>query len=351
MKIPYSPAPSRHDGMPYRRCGHNGLSLPALSLGLWQGFGDNASTLQHRELLTTAFDLGITHFDLANNYGPPSGSAELHFGRVLREDLRAWRDEITISTKAGGRMWPGPHGAGGASRKHLLASLDQSLRRLQTDYVDIFLAHRPDPDTPLAETAAALATAVRQGKALYVGVSGYGPEAALTLGQLLEREGVRMLMHEASYSLLNRSAENGLLDACESQGVGCITVSALAEGVLTNRYLADLARQELDEAGVTVGGQVPMMGQLKRLRSLYYLAKQRGQTLSQLALAWVLRDARVTSAAFAATHPSQVREAVAALRNLHFSADEIVELDHYAPNTGRDPWRRAATLDKPPLRA
>lgn len=342
MKLPYHPAADRYDAMPSRRCGRHGLCLPALSLGLWQGMGDASAPASQRELLTTAFDLGITHFDLANNYGPPNGSAEINVGRLLRDELGPWRDELTISTKAGGRMWPGPHGLGGGSRKHLLASLDQSLKRLGLEYVDIFHAHRIDKDTPLEETAGALAMAVRQGKALYVGVSGYTTEGTAQIAQLLQAQGVPLLVHQTSYSLLNRAIENGLMAAVAQAGAGCTTVTALAEGVLSNKYLSDVQNDSVAAHSAATRADNLSLANLTRIRALNVIAQQRGQTLSQMALAWVLRDPRISSTVIAASSANQIRESVGALRNLQFSAEELVEIDHYAPNSGYNPWRMDA---------
>ena len=340
MTTPWQAAPTRHDTMPYRPCGRSGLKLPALSLGLWHNFGDTTPMALQREMVTTAFDLGITHFDLANNYGPPYGSAETNFGRLLREDLRPHRDELVISTKAGWDMWPGPYGQGGGSRKHVLASLDQSLRRLGLDYVDIFYSHRYDRDTPLEETASALAQAVRRGKALYVGISSYSPGKTAQMAALLRAEGVPLLIHQPSYNLLNRWIERGLLDTLDAEGAGCIAFTALAQGLLSDKYLngipqdarinrpggGSLMREHLSEAN------------LARVRALDAIARRRGQSLAQMALAWVLRDPRVTTTLIGASSPAQIRENVAALQNLRFTAEELAEIDHHAQDSGLDLW-------------
>ncbi|MEX8518818.1 MAG: L-glyceraldehyde 3-phosphate reductase [Leptothrix sp. (in: b-proteobacteria)] len=336
----YTAAPNRYESMPYRRCGASGLQLPALSLGLWHNFGDTTPISLQREMVTTAFDLGITHFDLANNYGPPYGSAEVNFGRILREDLAAYRDELIISSKAGWDMWPGPYGQGGGSRKYVLASLDQSLQRLGLDYVDIFYSHRFDKDTPLEETASALAQAVRQGKALYIGISSYSPAKTAEMAKLLKAEGVPLLIHQPSYSLLNRWIEQGLLDTLADVGAGCISFTALAQGLLSDKYLngipnearinrpggGSLLREHLSEAN------------LAKVRALNAIAQKRGQSLAQMALAWVLRDARVTTTLIGASSAAQIRENVGALANLQFSADELAEIDRHAQEGGVDLW-------------
>lgn len=341
MTPTWQAVPGRYETMPYRRCGASGLKLPALSLGLWHNFGDTTPLSVQREMATTAFDLGITHFDLANNYGPPYGSAEINFGRLLREDFRPYRDELIISTKAGWDMWPGPYGQGGGSRKYVLASLDQSLKRLGLDYVDIFYSHRFDKDTPLAETAGALAQAVRAGKALYVGISSYSPGKTAEMAALLKAEGVPLLIHQPSYNLLNRWIERGLLDTLAAEGAGCIAFTALAQGLLSDKYLngipadarvnrpggGSLMREHLSEAN------------LARVRALDTIAQRRGQSLAQMALAWVLRDPRVTTTLIGASSAAQIRENVAALQNLHFSAEELAEIDAHAQDGGVDLWR------------
>ena len=339
--MPWTPAPTRYDTMPYRLCGRSGLKLPALSMGLWHNFGDTTPISLQREMVTTAFDLGITHFDLANNYGPPYGSAETNFGRILREDLKPYRDELIISSKAGWDMWPGPYGQGGGSRKYVLASLDQSLKRLGTDYVDIFYSHRFDAETPLEETAGALATAVQQGKALYVGISSYSPGKTAEMARLLREHKVPLLIHQPSYNLLNRLIERGLLDTLAAEGMGCITFTALAQGVLSDKYLNGIpADARINRPG---GGSLPRdhlsPENLTKVRALNAIALRRGQSLAQMALAWVLRDPRVTTTLIGASSVAQIRENVAALQNLAFSAEELAEIDHHASEGGVDLWR------------
>lgn len=341
----YAAAPDRYESMPYRRCGASGLKLPALSLGLWHNFGDTTTMSVQREMARTAFDLGITHFDLANNYGPPYGSAEINFGRLLREDFKPYRDELIISSKAGWDMWPGPYGQGGGSRKYVLASLDQSLQRLGLDYVDIFYSHRYDKDTPLEETAQALAQAVRQGKALYIGISSYSPGKTAEMAALLKAEGVPLLIHQPSYNLLNRWIENGLLDTLAQVGAGCITFTALAQGVLSDKYLAGIpADARINRPG---GGSLMREhlseANLQRVRALNGIAQRRGQSLAQMALAWVLRDPRVTTTLIGASSAAQIRENVGALKNLSFSAQELAEIDQHASEGGVDLWRAPAS--------
>jgi L-glyceraldehyde 3-phosphate reductase len=341
MRQPYTPAADRYAAMPYRRCGSSGLKLPALSLGLWHNFGDSTPLSVQREMVTTAFDLGITHFDLANNYGPPYGSAEINFGRILKQDLQPYRDELIISSKAGWDMWPGPYGAGGGSRKYVLASLDQSLQRLGLDYVDIFYSHRYDQDTPLEETAGALAQAVRQGKALYIGISSYSPGKTAEMAQLLRAEGVPLLIHQPSYNLLNRWIEGGLLDTLAEVGAGCITFTALAQGLLSDKYLQGVpANARVNRPGG--GSLLPAHlseANLAKVRALNAIAQRRGQSLAQMALAWVLRDERVTTTLIGASSTAQIRENVAALQNLSFSAAELAEIDQHAQEGGIDLWR------------
>ncbi|HEY6098086.1 MAG TPA: L-glyceraldehyde 3-phosphate reductase [Anaeromyxobacter sp.] len=346
----YTPAAERYGGrMAYRRCGRSGLDLPVLSLGLWHNFGDAAPFETQREMVRTAFDLGITHFDLANNYGPPYGSAERNFGRILREDLAPYRDELVISTKAGWDMWPGPYGQGGGSRKYVLASLDQSLARLGLDYVDIFYSHRFDPDTPLEETMGALAAAVRQGKALYVGLSSYSPGKTREATALLREWKVRCLIHQPSYNMLNRWIEGGLLDALEAEGMGCIAFTALAQGILTDKYLAGIPQDSrVNRPG---GGSLPRehLGaeNLSRVRALNEIAKARGQSLAQMALAWVLRDPRVTSTLIGASSAMQIRENVGALGNLAFAPGELADIDRHAREGGVNLWERPSTDRRP----
>jgi L-glyceraldehyde 3-phosphate reductase len=307
-----------------------------MSLGLWHNFGDHTPFDTQREMVTAAFDLGITHFDLANNYGPPYGSAETTFGRILKGDLLPYRDEIVVSTKAGWDMWPGPYGQGGGSRKYVLASLDQSLRRLGLDYVDIFYSHRFDPDTPLAETMGALATAVQQGKALYVGISQYSPAKTQEAAALLREWKTPCLIHQPYYNLLDRWIEQGLLDTLDREGMGCIAFSALAQGVLTDKYLSGIPKEARIHrpGGGSLERELLSDTNLARVRALNEIAKARGQTLAQMALAWVLRDKRVTSTLIGASNPAQIRENVAALRNLTFSTDELAAIDRLSTKDG-----------------
>jgi L-glyceraldehyde 3-phosphate reductase len=345
----YTAAAHRYDAMTYRQCGRSGLRLPALSLGLWHNFGDATPLGTQRDMVCTAFDLGITHFDLANNYGPPYGSAELNFGRILREDLSAHRDEIVVSTKAGWDMWPGPYGQGGGSRKYVLASLDQSLGRLGVDYVDVFYSHRFDPDTPLDETMGALATAVQQGKALYVGISSYSAGKTREAAALLRGWKVPCLIHQPSYNMLNRWIERGLLDALEAEGMGCIAFTALAQGVLTDKYLAGIPK----DARVNRPGGGSLMREhlgeenLSRARALNEIARSRGQSLAQMALAWVLRDPRVTSTLIGASSPEQIRENVGALSGLRFSPEELRAIDEHAREGHVDLWEKPSTDRRP----
>lgn len=338
----YIAAPNRYDDMLYRRTGASGLLLPALSLGLWHNFGDATPIDTQRAMLRTAFDLGITHFDLANNYGPPYGSAEVNFGRLLREDFHAYRDELIISTKAGWDMWPGPYGQGGGSRKYVLASLDQSLKRLGLDYVDIFYSHRFDPDTPLEETASALATAVQQGKALYIGISSYSGAKTRQIAELLKQWRVPLLIHQPAYNLLNRWVEKDLLDTTGELGAGVIVFTALAQGLLSDKYLQGVP----EDARVNRPGGGSLRAEhlseqnLAHVRQLNEIARRRGQSLAQMALAWTLRDPRVTSALIGASRPEQIVENVAALQNLAFSAEELAEIDRYAVEGGINLWAR-----------
>jgi L-glyceraldehyde 3-phosphate reductase len=323
--------------MQYRRCGRSGLDLPAISLGLWQNFGAERPLEASREILRRGFDLGITHFDLANNYGPPYGSAEEVFGRVLATDLRPYRDELVISTKAGYDMWPGPYGDHG-SRKYLLASLDQSLRRMGLDYVDIFYSHRFDPDTPLEETLGALDTAVRQGKALYVGISSYSGARTAEAVAILRDLGTPLLIHQPSYSLLNRWIEEDLLGVLDTEGVGCIVFSPLAQGLLTDRYLDGVPEGSRAAQGGSLSDDMLSEGNLTRVRALAAIAERRGQRLAQMALSWVLRDRRVTSALIGASSVAQLEANVAALDHLDFGADELAEIDRYAQDSGINIW-------------
>ena len=340
----YSADPRRYDGrMPYRRCGRSGLDLPAISLGLWQNFGGADDFETGRAMLRRAFDLGVTHFDLANNYGPPYGSAEENFGRWLDQDFRPYRDELIISTKAGYDMWDGPYGIGG-SRKYLIASLDQSLKRMGLDYVDIFYSHRVDPSTPLEETMGALAQIHRQGKALYVGISSYSPELTRKAEAILKSEGVPLLIHQPSYSMLNRWVERGLLDTLEDLGVGCIAFSPLAQGLLTRKYLGGVPQ---DARAAKAGSLTPDMvtqENVLRIQALNAIAESRGQTLAQMAIAWVLRDPRVTSALIGARTVAQLEDSLGALKRLDFSADELARIDEHAQDGGIDLWKRSSSI-------
>lgn len=335
--------PARYDGtMRYRRTGRSGLDLPVLSLGYWHNFGDDRPFETQREIALRAFDLGITHHDLANNYGPPYGAAELNFGRLLRQDLAPYRDELVISTKAGWDMWPGPYGQGGGSRKYVLASLDQSLRRMGVDYVDVFYSHRLDASTPLEETMGALDTAVRQGKALYVGISSYDTERTRQAAAILRELGTPLLIHQPSYSMLNRWIEtDGLLDAAEEEGFGVIGFTALAQGMLTGRYLEGVPQDSRAARGTSLDAAWLTDDMLHRLRALNGIAARRGQTLAQLALAWALRDERVTSLVIGASRTEQLEQNVAALEKLDFTAEELAEIDKYATDGGVDLWREA----------
>ena len=327
--------------MPYRRCGRSGLQLPALSLGLWQNFGDDRPLESSRAILRRAFDLGVTHFDLANNYGPPYGTAERNFGRLLAEDFRPYRDELLISTKAGYDMWPGPYGEWG-SRKYLRASLDQSLRRMGLDYVDIFYSHRFDPDTPLEETMGALDTAVRQGKALYVGISSYSAERTAEAAEILRGLGTPLLIHQPSYSMLNRWIEQGLLDLLQEEGIGCIAFSPLAQGLLTDKYLHGVPESSRVRSGGYFSERLLTEENLERVRALNEIAAGRGQTLAQMALAWVLRDPRVTSALIGVSSVEQLENNVAALERLDFDPDELREIDSYAQEGEINIWARSS---------
>jgi len=333
----YLPAQDRYERMPYRRCGRSGLLLPALSLGLWQNFGENRPIETIRAILRRAFDLGITHFDLANNYGPPYGTAELNFGRLLRQDFSRHRDELVISTKAGYDMWPGPYGDGG-SRKYLLASLDQSLQRMGLDYVDIFYSHRVDPDTPLEETMGALHSAVQQGKALYVGISSYSADRTARAAEILTALGTPLLIHQPSYSMLNRWIERGLLQVLDEEGVGCIAFSPLAQGLLTSKYLDGIPESSRIRTGEHFSEQLLSEDNLRRVRALNEIASPRGQSLAQLALAWVLRGPRVTSALLGVSSVEQLEDNVAALERLDFDSEELAEIDRYAQEGEINIW-------------
>ncbi|WP_144803609.1 L-glyceraldehyde 3-phosphate reductase [Curtobacterium sp. BH-2-1-1] len=327
----YIAADDRYDSMPYRRTGRSGLDLPLLSLGYWHNFGDDKPFETQRAISRRAFDLGITHHDLANNYGPPYGAAELNFGRLMREDFHPYRDEMVISTKAGWDMWPGPYGQGGGSRKYVLASLDQSLQRTGLDYVDVFYSHRLDASTPLEETMGALHTAVQQGKALYVGISSYDAERSRRAAEILRDLGTPLLIHQPSYSMLNRWIEDeGLLDAAGDLGFGVIGFTALAQGLLTGRYLDGVPEDSRAAAGKSLdaGSLTPEV--VEHLRALNGIAEARGQSLAQLALAWALRDERVTSLVIGASRVEQLEQNVAALGNLSFTADELASIDEHS---------------------
>ena len=338
----YAPEPSRYQTMPYRRCGRSGLLLPALSLGLWQNFGEDRPLQDQRAILRRAFDAGVTHFDLANNYGPPYGSAETNFGRILASDFAGYRDELVISTKAGWDMWPGPYGDLG-SRKYLLASLDQSLRRLGLDYVDIFYHHHFDPDTPLEETLGALHSAVTQGKALYVGISSYSDRRTAEAVSVLADMGTPLLIHQPSYSMLNRWIEEGLLDVLAERGVGCIAFSPLAQGLLTDRYLNGVPEGSRAARDGSLSTGMLSGENLDRVRALNGIAARRGQTLAQMAIAWALRDRRVTSVLIGASSVGQLEQNLAALDRLDFDAEELAEIDRYALESGIDLWRGPST--------
>lgn len=338
----YIPAIDRYDYATFRRVGRSGLKLPAVSFGLWHNFGDTTTLDTQRSILFKAFDLGITHFDLANNYGPPPGSAEINFGQILKHDLAAHRDELIISSKAGWDMWPGPYGRGGGSHKALLSSLDQSLKRLGVEYVDIFYSHRYDAETPLEETADALATAVRQGKALYVGISSYSGNKTREIARLLEERKVPLTINQPAYNLFNRWVEKDLLAASDDVGAGVIAFTPLAQGLLTNKYLNGIPQ---DARVNRPGGDFLRPEHLKeeniaRARALNEIAAGRGQSLAQLAIAWVLRDKRVTSALIGASSPKQVEDNVGALKNLSFTADELAEIDRYAVEGGINLWEK-----------
>ena len=329
----YIAASDRYEQIPYRRCGQSGIDLPAISLGLWQNFGNDTPLDTQRAIIRRAFDLGVTHFDLANNYGTPYGSAETNFGRILAEDLRPYRDELLISTKAGWDMWPGPYGDFG-SRKYLLASLDQSLRRMGLEYVDIFYSHRPDPGTPMEETMSALATAVQSGRALYAGISQYSPEQSAEAVAILRQMGVRLLIHQPSYSIVDRWIEDGLLDALERDGIGCIAFSPLAQGMLTSRYLDGIPPGSRASRDDSLSPSLLSDATVSELRALDEVAKARGQTLAQMALTWVLRGQRVTSALIGASSVAQLEENLRAADGPAFTADELAAIDEHSRKAG-----------------
>jgi L-glyceraldehyde 3-phosphate reductase len=333
---------ARYDSMEYRRCGRSGLLLPAISLGLWHNFGDDRPWETQRDICRRAFDLGVTHFDLANNYGPPYGAAESNFGRILATDFAAHRDELVISTKAGYDMWPGPYGNLG-SRKYLLASLDQSLQRMGLDYVDIFYSHRVDPDTPLEETVGALVSAVQQGKALYVGISSYNSHRTREAARLLREQNVPLLIHQPSYSMINRWLEDDrLLDTLDEVGAGCIAFSPLAQGLLTDRYLDGIPADSRAATGGALSSDSITEDRLSRVRALADVAARRGQTLAQLALVWALRDPRMTSLVIGASSVRQLEDNVAALANTALSGDELAEIEHHATEAGINLWKTSS---------
>ena len=339
----YMPAPDRYEQMQYRRSGRSGLQLPVLSLGLWNNFGDDFPLESQRAIVRRAFDLGITHFDLANNYGPPYGSAEENFGRLFARDLAPYRDKLVISTKAGYDMWPGPYGEWG-SRKYLLASLDQSLQRMGLEYVDIFYSHRFDPETPLEETMGALVTAVQQGKAHYVGVSSYSAETTREAARILGDFRVPLLIHQPSYSMLNRWIEPELLAVLEEEGIGCIVFSPLAQGMLTDKYLDGIPEGSRASRSATLSPDLVTDEALEKIRSLNEIAKRRGQSLAQMALAWTLRDPRVTSALAGASSVEQLEANVAAVARVDFTDDELAEIEKYATESGINLWAASSSV-------
>jgi L-glyceraldehyde 3-phosphate reductase len=340
----YQPDPARYEAIPYRRCGRSGLDLPAISLGLWHNFGGKDVFETGRAVIQRAFDRGVTHFDLANNYGPPYGSAEENFGVILKKDFSAHRDELVISSKAGWDMWPGPYGMGG-SRKYLIASCDQSLKRMGLDYVDIFYSHRPDPTTPLEETMGALAHLVRTGKALYVGISSYSPELTRRASDILKGMGVPLLIHQPSYSMLNRWVEDELLDTLTEIGTGCIAFSPLAQGLLTDKYLNGIPEGTRASKGSSFSKELLTEENIARVRGLSDVAKSRGQTLAQMAIAWVLRGPAVTSALIGARTVAQLDNALDAAKNTQFSPDELAAIDRHAQEGGIDLWREVASMN------
>ena len=340
----YEPDPGRYEKIEYARSGRSGLLLPRISLGLWHNFGGNQVTDEARRMILNSFDAGITHFDLANNYGPPPGSAERNFGSVLRSDLAPYRDELIISSKAGYLMWDGPYGEWG-SRKYLLASLDQSLERMGLDYVDIFYSHRYDPDTPLEETMGALDHAVRSGKAIYAGISSYSPEATERAAALLRDLGTPCVIHQPSYSMLNRWVEDGLLDVLEGEGIGCIVFSPLAQGMLSDKYLEGVPDGSRAVTGDSLDTGLLSADNLERIRNLNRIASDRGQTLAQMAVAWVLRDDRVTSALVGASSWPQIEELIGALDNTSFTDTELAEIDRFAVEGGINLWAGSSEAD------
>ncbi|MEA2024651.1 MAG: L-glyceraldehyde 3-phosphate reductase [Actinomycetota bacterium] len=341
----YRAQDERYDRMPYARCGRSGLDLPKIALGLWQNFGSRAPLESAREMLLRSFDRGITHFDLANNYGPEYGTAEETFGRIMANDLSPYRDELIISTKAGYDMWPGPYGQGGGGRKYILASLDQSLTRMGLDYVDIFYSHRFDPTTPLEETMGALTTAVLQGKALYAGISSYGPAATREAAAILRSAGTPCLIHQPSYSMINRWIEDDLLDVVNQEGIGIIAFSPLAQGMLTNKYLNDVPQDSRAAEDASLSRGFLNEENLVRLRALNEIAAGRDQTLAQMAIAWVLRDPRVTTALVGASRWSQIEDSLGALENLEFTAQELSAIDRHAVEGGINIWETSSRED------
>ena len=341
----YQAAAKRYDAMSYARCGRSGLDLPKIALGLWQNFGSRAPLEPAREMLLNSFDRGITHFDLANNYGPEYGTAEENFGRVMAADLAPYRDELVISTKAGYDMWPGPYGQGGGSRKYMVASLDQSLDRMSIDYVDIFYSHRFDPTTPLEETMGALTAAVDQGKALYVGISSYGPAATRQAAEVLRANGTPCLIHQPSYSMLNRWIEDGLLQVTDAEGMGVIAFSPLGQGMLTPKYLNGIPADSRAAEDSSLKRAFLSDENLARIRGLGEIASERGQTLPQMAIAWTLRDPRVTTALIGASRWSQIEDSLGALDNVDFSAEELAAIDRYAANSGINLWASSSRED------
>jgi L-glyceraldehyde 3-phosphate reductase len=341
MEKPYLPNPTRYDNATFRRCGRSGIVLPPISLGLWQNFGGADVFETGRAMIRRAFDRGVTHFDLANNYGPPYGSAEENFGVILRKDFSSLRNELILSTKAGWDMWPGPYGIG-ASRKYLLASLDDSLKRMGLDYVDIFYAHRPWADCPLEETMGALATAVQQGKALYVGISSYSPERTRQAAEILKSLGVPLFIHQPSYSMLNRWIEQGLLDTLEELGTGCIAFSPMAQGMLTTKYLNGVPADSRAALGnSSLLKEFLNEKNIEHVRKLNEIAGRRGQSLAQMAIAWVLRDKRVTTALIGARNVEQLDNSLDAVNKLEFSPEELAEIEQHAIDVGIDLWRQA----------
>jgi L-glyceraldehyde 3-phosphate reductase len=340
---PFVAVPDRYDHVPYRRCGRSGLALPAVSLGLWHNFGDDKPLATQRSILRRAFDLGVTHFDLANNYGPEYGSAERNFGTIFNTDLRPYRDELVLSTKAGYDMWPGPYGDGG-SRKYLLSSLDQSLKRMQVDYVDIFYSHRFDPDTPLEETMGALDTAVRSGRALYAGISSYSPERTVEAVTMLEELGTPLLIHQPSYSMLNRWVEDGLMETLAENGIGCIAFSPLAQGLLTDRYLNGIPDDSRAAQGKSLDPGQLSAANLARIQGLNKIAAARGQSLAQLALSWVLRDQRVTSVLIGASSVQQLEANLGAVGGPEFTDQELADIDAYAVEGDINLWHDSSDV-------